>query len=190
MICTSCGKKNHYKAKYCRKCGYNFSELERDKAYKKSFYYKLDLYDKWCKKFKLDDITGNIFFRIGVIVIIIYLGLINIHSKGTIVSIEKDSNYEIFYNDKNNEYYLIVDEEAKEIALKLYIPNNTENIDINHYNEENELLEQNKYEKGKDIILTTYKSDYFILNSKYDNKKDSNIKVFVYNKDMVENINN
>lgn len=188
MLCIRCGKKNHYKANYCINCCYNFNELERDKNYKKTFYYKWNIFDKWYKRFKLDAITQNIFFRILVIVVILYLGLINIYRNGNVVAIQEDPKYKIVYNDKSQEYYLLVGDGVEEVALNLYIPNNTDDIEIDHYNEDDKLLEKKKYKEGEEIIITTYDSDYFILNSKYDDQDSSKLRLSVYNENMVEEV--
>ena len=185
MKCPKCNTKNIVKASYCKECKYEFTEEEQDKAYSKTIYGKLEKIEEWYNHLTLATITDHIAFKIITILIVLLGGLYYYFTRGIDTSILQSNTYEVYYNDKNDEYYLVIDDETKEIKLNLYIPNRVMKIDIEHYDLENKLLDKEVFEEDKGINLKAYKSDYYILKSVYDTKTEK-MKVFVYPKNRVD----
>lgn len=186
LKCPSCMYSNPLTSKYCQNCGRNFTKEEKEKSYQKTIYYKLELVKKWYDHLTLSTITSHPFFRACVIGLILGYGSSNLLFKGANVAIEKDNNYEIVYNNSNKEYYLLVADDIQKIPVNLYVPSSLENLNILHYREDGVLLEKEEYNVDKNLFLTTYDEDYFILDATYQNRKEKTaIKVYVHNKDKV-----
>ncbi len=184
--CPKCSYPNTLKAIYCKNCGEKIPEKNKEEVYKKTIYYKLELIKQWYDHLTLSTITSHPFFRACIIGLILGYGGANLIFKGANLAIEDDSNYDIIYNDKMSEYYLIVPEDVEKIPINLYIPRRLDNMHILHYREDGVLLESDEYEENKKVYLTTYDEDYFILDAKYFNTdKKTALKVYIYNKDKV-----
>lgn len=186
MKCSRCSTKNIIKATYCKKCGTKFTKKEQELAYSKTIFGKYDLYKKWKDRFSLKFITDSIYFKIIIILVILAAGLYSWYINGLDLKILESDAYEIYYNDKSDEFYLLVNNDVDEVALNLYIPNRIEDIEINHYDMNGDFIKEIEYVKNKEIILETYNSDYYLITSNFSNKEEKSLKVFLYNKENVE----
>ena len=185
MKCPKCNKKNITKASYCINCKYKFTEEEQEKAYKKTIFGRLESLEEWYYHLTLATITDHIAFKILMVLIVLGLGLFYFFTRGIDTSILSSNSYEVYYNEKAKEYYLLTEDNIDEINLELYIPNRLEELYIEKYDTNNKLLESSKYDEESDIKFKSYNNDYYIIKSIYKNKTD-NMKFYIYKKSNVE----
>lgn len=174
MKCIKCGKDNLNKANYCKYCAYEFNDKERKIAKRHTLVGKLELIEKAYKVCTLNIITGHIVFKVISLLVVILFGFYFMFYNGKDVKILKGDKYNIEYNTKSDEYYLLVNDDT--VSLNLYIPNNNKKLSINHYDKDNNLVSNEEVKTYEEIVLkTNYKEDYYVLSS--DN---GNIKFYVY----------
>ena len=88
-----------------------------------------------------------------------------------------------------SEYYLLVDDNKEAIEVNLYRPNRVKELTLYHYNSADEELEKKTIEKDDKVSLTTYQDDYYVIESKYSNKKQDKLKVAAYHQSDIANNN-
>ena len=71
MICKECGTKNITKAQFCVHCGSAFTDEERQKAYDRTIFGKIEKLEKWKGYITLDFITGHPVFKTLVLIAIL-----------------------------------------------------------------------------------------------------------------------
>ncbi len=140
MECKKCNTENLIKAKFCKTCGYEFTQEEKEKAQKNSTVEILRKVDDASEKVsKIGDIltlsfiTDNIFVRIALIVVPFLLAMVLGGGDGKIKIRESDA-YKVYYNTTTEEYYLEVDK--SHIDLMLYVPKDTQQINVSFAGEE------------------------------------------------------
>jgi len=175
MKCLNCSYKNSYKSKYCYNCGKYFSKEERIKESDKGIVKFLRKTRKIYDTLTLSTITGNKYFRIFSILFIILFGLGGIIINGIHLKIMESDNYTYQYNKIEKEYYIYTKE--NETLLNLYSLGAQEKIELNYYNEENELLTQNTFDNFNNVKIKTnsISNNYYIINYKNDT-----LKLYVY----------
>lgn len=182
MKCIKCTEKNINSANYCKKCGYNFSDIERNAARRWSFVWFLEKIDKIKEIFDLSFITDHIVFKIISILVILGIGILNFLDKGVNLKILESSNYKVQYNTEIDEYYLITNN--NQINLNLYIPNRTNNLALKHLDKENNIILEKNYQKAEEITLyTNGNDDYYILEAEYKDKTEE-LKLYMYLEDI------
>ena len=180
MKCSKCGFENIVRASYCNKCGEKFKEEERKKAYKKTIFGKIETFENLKAIITLEKITGHIAFKIISLLIVLGIGLYFLFTMGIDTRLLESKNYEIFYNKNYNEYYLLVDDTISLVDVSLYRPNRVQQMTVNHYDINGNLLEEKVIEKNQNVSLTTFEDDYYIIKSKYSSNKEQSLKVLVY----------
>ena len=181
MKCIKCTEKNINKANYCKKCAYKFSKKEQEIARQHTSVGKLELIEKIYNVCKLKIITDHILFKIFSILFVLGVGIYVLIQDGIDLKLLNSKNYEIQYNTKQDEFYLISDEEK--VPLNPYVPNRVENIEISHYSKEDELVEKIEYNKKDKIVLEAHTEDYYILNVNYLHASNEKIKIYVFEKE-------
>lgn len=172
MKCIKCRTKNINKANYCKKCAYKFSEVEQKAARKKTVVGKIEWLEKAYNTCTLKIITDHIIFKIICLLGILFTGISFWINNGINLKILDSDNYNISYNVNEKEYYLITSNDK--VLLNLYVPNRTKKIIITHYDENNNIIEEETYTPKEEIILETKEKEYYILNVHYlHNNKDS-----------------
>ena len=151
MICKECGTKNRIKASYCISCGHQFTDQQRDEAYSKTVFGWIEKIENIWSILTLDKITGSSLFKIVSLVIVILLGGYSVYKNGTQFRPLEHDNYELQYNQKVNEYYLISELDSFEVSL--YLPKTAEELIVLQLNENNELISEQKYLLSDDIVL-------------------------------------
>lgn len=175
MKCLKCKCKNSYKSNYCYECGERFTDEEKKKSSNNKFVKFLkfirDIYDR----LNLDNITGNIYFRIFSVIVVVLIGLYGIITNGFHLRIETSSDYTYQYNKKDDEYYLYTDNETTK--LNLYTLGENSSITVSYYDENGSMINENNYTDYNDIILTanTFSNNYYILTHKKDK-----LKLYIY----------
>jgi len=185
MKCPKCNKKNITKANYCIKCNYEFTEEEQEKAYKKTIFGRLESLEEWYNHLTLSTITDHIAFKILTILIVLGIGLFYYFTRGIDTNILSSDSYEVYFNKDKKEYYLVTNDDVNEITLALYVPNRLKELDIEHYDINNKLIDSNKYDEESDLKFKSYNNDYYIIKSVYKDKTD-NMKFYIYNKSDIE----
>lgn len=179
MKCPDCQTKNINDANYCKKCCHSFTEEEKEIAYSKTIYGKIEKYKDLYERLTLKKITDDIRFKIFILIIIIGYGIFTALNYELAFRVEESSNYEIQYNKKDNEHYLIVTEE--ETPLNLYIPNRTKKILLKEWTSDNKLVNETEYTKSDNIKLNvTTSDDYYTVEAIYTDKNSDILKVYVY----------
>lgn len=186
MKCSNCNYKNRVKATYCMECGYKFSKKEQESAYNKTLIGKYKQYKKWYNRFSLKLIFDSIPFKIVSILLILTIGLYYMYTNGINIKILNSDNYELVFNDRLQEYYLITNDELSEIPINLYIPNRTKEITINHYDLEDNRIDKFKYDKKNDLILETFNNDYYSINVEYSNGSSEILKLYIFNESNIK----
>ena len=187
MKCNKCKNENILKANYCQKCGEKFTDKEKEEAYNKTIFGKIDFIKKIKDIATLNVITGNIIFKIASLLIVLGIGIYFLLKMGINTKILNSNDYQIFYNENAKEYYLLVDDSKDSIELKLYRPNRTKNLTIYTYDLNDEEKDKKEVTKDDKIILNTYKDDYHIIKTEYSNKKKDNLKLYIYHKSDIKN---
>lgn len=126
MKCIKCKGINIISANYCKFCGYHFSEKEQKEAKNKTIVGKLEMLEKAYNVCTLKVITDHIVFKIISLLVVIILGIFFLVNNGAKVKILESDNYKMQYNTKEDEYYLLANEE--QTTLDLYVPNRVQNI--------------------------------------------------------------
>ncbi len=186
MNCSKCKKKNIKKANYCKFCGNKFSQEEREEAYNKGFVAKLKKIKKWYELCSLKVITDNIIFKIIILLVVIGIGFYNFFAVGKSdnLTIIDNNIYDVTYNEKLDEYYVVIinneNEDALRLALDLYIPSKVDCLNLKYYDENNKNISSEEFKTTDEIILTanTVSNNYYIISDKNDS--ENKIKVFVY----------
>jgi len=165
MKCIKCRTNNINKANYCKKCSYEFSDVERKAARKNTFVGKLEMIENVYNACKLKVITDNIVFKICSLLFVLAIGIYFWITNGLDLKLLNSKNYDIQYNVEDKEYYLLTTEDK--VLLNLYVPNRVEKIIISHYDENDNVLEEEQYEPTDEIVLETMQKEYYVLNADY-----------------------
>ena len=180
MKCQKCKSENILRANFCSKCGKEFTDKEKKEAYNKTIFGKIAFIEKIKSIVTLNIITGNIFFKIGSLLIVLGIGLYFLFTFGINVKILDSKDYQTFFNKKSNEYYIIVDDNKDSIELNLYRPNRTKEMNVYTYDLEEKEKDKKEVAKDGDIILDANEEDYYVIESTYSNNKQDKIKIYVY----------
>lgn len=125
MKCSKCKDINIDKANYCKKYGYHFTENEQKKAHRKTLFGKLEMLEKAYSVCSLKIITDSLIFKIGSLLLMTIIGIMLFTNMENKLRILDSDNYQVQYNTKLDEYYLILYED--ETKLNLYKPDNIKN---------------------------------------------------------------
>lgn len=162
MKCCKCKYDNRVKANYCYKCGYEFTEEEKNIAFNETRIGQLENVED---KISNLDIRNHKWYKILSIIVTLGIGLFYLLTYGFKFKILESPNYKIQYNKKDKEYYIITEQE--EVAVNLYTPGSDGEVKITLYNDSKEALSSNKVSKNKEVILTDNgPKDYYILENK------------------------
>lgn len=179
MKCIKCQSKNINKANYCKNCGYHFSKEEQEAAKKRTLVGKIERLEKIYKTCTLQLITGNIIFKIVSLLLVLFIGIYFLFHYDNKVTILENANYQIQYNTKLDEYYLLVKDD--ETNLNLFIPNKIDNLEVKLLDEKNQELEHQTYQKDAKIKLKTNDNgSYYLLNTFSNDKVNDTLKMVVY----------
>ena len=174
MKCMKCGYENPTTAEYCHMCGTAFTEQQRQEAYDRTIYGKLDRLENLKGWADLSNITGNIFFRLAVIACLGVMALCNVTRNGTHLSIAESSQYTLSRNGE--EFYVTTYLDT--ISLITYLPKETETITVQQI--ENGLPKQEIVQSPSDPISVA-KTDhgYYTIRADYTDEKWEELTVFV-----------
>ncbi len=163
MKCKNCNTENILKADYCKSCGNHFTREEKDAAYDKTIFGKIDKISDLWSKLKLENITGNRWFKVfslaGLAVYCVIVMTIN----GRSMRILDSDMYEIDYAKRSGRYYLITEENT--VGLNLYLPPKTEGVTVATVDENNYQIDRQEYMSDEGIVLTYTQDYHYIISS-------------------------
>ncbi len=182
MKCIKCQTKNINQANYCKNCGNEFTEKEKKAAARWTFVWILEKIEKGISIFKgefkiLSIVTDTLVFKILSIVIVLAVGVNFYMKNGNEVQIREGEDYRVQYNTETDEYYVLVNE--KETRLNVYVPNDVEKMDLRHYDEKGNILDEKELSTQDDIVLEAADEDYYVLNV-VQGKKNIEFKLSVF----------
>lgn len=152
LICPSCKAENLLEASYCYCCGREFTKKEQEAAYNMTIYGKIEKAEMIKSIADGSIITGNTWFRVIVLAVIAIVGLWGLYTNGSNFRIAESDGYEVQYNTKEKEYYLLTDQDS--INVGLYVPKNTEVLELTAIDRDtDEVLEHNTYGIDEGIVL-------------------------------------
>ena len=151
MICIKCKTENRIKANYCSHCGHPFTDAERNDAYAKTIYGRFEKLEDLWKTVSLDKITGSAVVKVLSLVAVLVFGGYSVLKNGTQFRPLEHESYELQYNQKVNEYYLISQQDN--IQLQLYLPKQADEVTIVQLDENDQLLSTETFSLSEEIIL-------------------------------------
>ena len=177
MKCAVCGnEQNRLKAHYCKACGSPFSDQERKDAYGRTIYGKIDKILEAKSWATLSKITGNIFFRIAVLLILGALVFMNVRANGSALAIKNGEGYSLAYSKQTDEYYVLTD--RKSVSISVYLPRKTESCVIDSYID-GSLQETLPVTGSGPVVVQRTENGYFLLKAAYENGRREEILFFV-----------
>ena len=177
MKCEKCGHKNLYKANYCEKCGNEFSEEYKTKAYNKTIYGIFNKLEDLYSWLTLDKILNHKYMKILLLLIILYGTCTKIMENGNDFIIKNSDTYQVQFNKSEEVYYISSNEYY--VNLSLYIPKKTENILVHEYDIQHQLLNSTTYTIEDSITLLNEQDKYYTIEAVYENSSD-HLTVVVY----------
>ena len=174
MKCLKCGYENPITAEYCHMCGTEFTEQQRQEAYDKTIYGKLDRLENLKGWADLSNITGNIIFRLIIIAGLAAMAFYNVTRNGTHLSIAESSQYTLSRNGE--EFYVTTDLDT--VSLITYLPKEAETITVHQI--ENGLPKQVITQAPSEpITVTKTDTGYYTIRADYTDEKWEQLTVFV-----------
>ena len=192
MKCESCKKKNMRKANYCKKCGRKFTEEEKENAKKVGIDVILDAYTTVKDFITLEMFTNIKIVKVFFVLLVLAVGIYMVCTRGWNLRVVQGEDYIVKYNQEKDTYYVLFDYQfqeeppLEEVDVSVYVPNRIETLDLEYYDESNNLLETEEHAKEDRYTLTVNlkENNYYIL-SNHD-KKEEKVKIYVYYVDYGE----
>lgn len=175
MICKKCGYNNIEFIDYCSNCGEKFLETEKQNSYDKTIFGLIDKIEDLIATLKLQKITSHPIFRAMVLVAILLIGLFLTRVNGNEMTVLKSENYLVQQNSKNNDFYILTDE--NQIDLLLYLPRKVEKLQMEVVQDE-KVLNKTEINLEEGISLKVNKDGYYVFLADYGEKSES-ITVYV-----------
>ena len=126
MICKNCQTKNITKAQFCKHCGEAFTDEQRQQAYDRTIYGKIEKLEKWKGYVTLDFITGHPIFKTIVLVAILVWGLLLGRTNGNQMLILESEAYQVQQHISTGDYYVLTEQDS--VSVSLYIPRQAETL--------------------------------------------------------------
>lgn len=126
MICKNCQTKNIQKAQFCSHCGKAFTDEQRQQAYDRTIFGKIEKLEKWKGYITLDFITGHPVFKTLVLVAILVWGLLLGRANGSQMLIMESETYRVQQHATTGEYYVLTEQDR--VSVSLYLPRKAESL--------------------------------------------------------------
>ena len=167
MKCSKCGKENLIKARFCSECGNPFTDEERQSAYDRTIYGKLDKIGEAKGWLTLNKITSNPIVRIAILIIILAIGLLSGNNRGDRMTVLESDEYKVYYNTETKDYFLNTDKD--EVSVGIYLPGTPSGISVYTLNEQAEAIDEEYYDIGEKIILQKADDRVYVIEGDYEN---------------------
>jgi hypothetical protein len=169
MICNNCQKKNIIKAKFCQHCGSAFSDEERQKAYDRTIFGKIDKLEKWKGYITLDAITGHPIFKTAVLLFILLWGIFLGRSNGNQMLIMESNSYKVQQHITTGEFYVISDRDS--VMLSLYLPRQTESVKLQAV-VDGQVAQEQDFSAEEQPRLESGAAEYYYIVADYGDKTE------------------
>lgn len=175
MICKNCQTKNITKAQFCHNCGSAFTDEQRQKAYDRTIFGKIDKLEKWKGYITLDVITGHPIFKTVVLVAILLWGLFLGRTNGDQMLILESQTYQVQQNATTGEYYVLTSQDS--VSVSLYLPRQAETVQLQAIVDGNVTQEQS-FAADEQPRLECGVAEYYYITADYGDSTEQ-IKVYL-----------
>lgn len=175
MICKNCQTKNITKAQFCRHCGEAFTDEQRQAAYDRTVFGKIDKLEKWKGYVTLEAITGHPVFKTVVLVAILIWGLLLGRSNGNAMLILEGDTYRVQQHTTTGDFYVLTEQDS--VSVSLYIPRQTESLKLQAI-VDGETVQEQTFAAEEAPRLESGAADYYFITADYGDGTER-ITVFV-----------
>ena len=176
MNCHTCGLEDKYvQSNFCEGCGKAFSDEERKEAYGRTVYGKIDKLLEAKEWITLSKITGNIFVRIAILLVLAAVVIVNVTVNGSKLAIQNGDDYSLAYNKQTDEYYVLTEKES--VQLSLYLPKKAASCILESY-VDGSLKESLELTENGAVVPCT-ENGYFLLKANYESGESEELLFFV-----------
>ena len=175
MKCNNCNTENMLKACYCKECGQQFTQQEKEAAYNKTVFGIVDrICDIW-GYLSLDFITGSRWFRGAVLAVLaLYAGFVMI-TNGNKMKIMDSPAYDVAYLTDTKAW--CVSSPQDEVTVELYIPGKAETVDVTALDGSNQTVFCSTYSAEDTILLSNTENLHYIIQA-----EDKQLEVYLVKK--------
>lgn len=170
MICEQCGKDNITRAKYCNGCGAEFPEKQREQAYNKTIFGKIEKLEKLKGFVTLEAITGHPVFRVAVLVLILVAGILLGRPHGNRLTILESDAYQVQQEIQTGDYYVLTDSDS--LVLELYFPRKVEAVTVGQYRGE-QLVSERRFSAEEAITVEKSHERSYVVEADYGDGTES-----------------
>lgn len=164
MICKNCQTKNINKAQFCRNCGSAFTDEQRQEAYDRTVFGKLDKLEKWKGYVTLDAITGHPIFKTVVLVAILIWGLFLGRTNGNQMLILESESYRVQQHATTGDYYVLTDQDS--VYVSLYLPRQAETVRLQAV-VDGQVIQTQSFASEEQPQLERGAADYYFITADY-----------------------
>lgn len=175
MICKECGTKNITKAQFCSHCGSAFTDEQRQQAYDRTIFGKIEKLEKWKGYITLDFITGHPIFKTLVLVAILVWGLFLGRANGNQMMILESDAYRVQQHITTGEYYVLT--EADSVSVSLYLPRQAESVVLQAI-VNGEVSQEQSFSAEEAPLLESGAAEYYYITANYGGSAEQ-IKVYL-----------
>ena len=164
MICKNCQKNNITKAKFCRRCGHAFTDEQRQQAYDRTIYGRIDKLEKWKGYITLEAITGHPIFKTVVLVAILIWGLLLGRTNGNQMLILESDAYRVQQYATTGDYYVLTQQPS--VSVSLYLPQQVESLQLQAI-VDGEVVKEQSFAAEEQPYLESGAADYYFITADY-----------------------
>lgn len=175
MICKNCQTKNITKAQFCSHCGSAFTDEQRQEAYDRTVFGKIEKLEKWKGYITLDFITGHPIFKTLVLVAILVWGLFLGRANGNQMLILESEAYRVQQHITTGEYYVLTQEDS--VSLSLYLPRQAETVVLQAV-VDGQVTQEQSFAAEEAPLLKSGAAEYYYITANYGNSAEQ-IKVYL-----------
>ena len=151
LKCTRCQTDNLQIARYCSAWGHPFSDAEREATYAHTPFGKLDKARKIKSILTLDVITGSLWYKILILVLILALGIFLRLNGVRAFRVEKSDGYDLQYMARTASYYVITEDTHAD--LRLVVPKGTDSLVVEALDETDHTVSRTAFPAEAGISL-------------------------------------
>ncbi len=174
MICKNCQTNNITKAQFCRHCGSAFSDDQRQEAYDRTIFGKIDKLEKWKGYITLDAITGHPIFKTVVLVAILIWGLLLGRANGNQMLIMESESYRVQQHTTTGAYYVLTDQDS--VSVSLYLPKQANSLRLQAV-VDGQVIQDQTFAAEEQPQLECGAAEYYYITADYD---DGTERITVY----------
>ena len=178
MKCTRCQTDNLQIAQYCCACGHPFSDAEREAAYAQTPFGKLDKARKVKSILTLDIVTGSLWYKILILILIIALGIFLRLNGISAFRVEKSDGYDLQYARNTASYYVIT--EGMQADLRLVVPKGTVKLTVESVDTANHTVSKQSYPAETGLSLPVSGTLHYQIYAENQSRATDKLTLYVY----------